>query len=54
MNKIDTPLIITAKELMKLEFPPPKWLIDDLLPEGVTVLSGAPKSESLGFHCKLL
>ena len=43
MDKIDTSLIFSAEELMKLEFSPPKWLIDDLLPEGVTVLSGAPK-----------
>ena len=43
MDKIETPLIFTAAELMKLKFPEPKWLIDDLLPEGVTVLSGAPK-----------
>ena len=43
MDKIETPLIFTAAELMTLKFPEPKWLIDDLLPEGVTVLSGAPK-----------
>ena len=43
MNKIEPPAIITAEELLKKEFPPAKWLIDDLLPEGVTVLSGAPK-----------
>lgn len=35
--------IYTAAELMKLEFPPPQWLIEGLLPEGLTVLSGAPK-----------
>ena len=35
--------ILTAAELMKLEFQPPQWLVKDLLPEGLTVLSGAPK-----------
>jgi len=35
--------IYTAAELMKLELPPPQWLIEGLLPEGLTVLSGAPK-----------
>ncbi|MDB2528892.1 AAA family ATPase [Alphaproteobacteria bacterium] len=35
--------ILTAAELMKLEFPPPQWLVEGLLPEGLTVLSGAPK-----------
>ena len=35
--------IYTAAELMRLEFPPPQWLIEGLLPEGLTVLSGAPK-----------
>ena len=35
--------IYTAADLMKLEFPPPQWLIEGLLPEGLTVLSGAPR-----------
>ena len=39
---ISTP-IYTAAELMKLEFPPTQWLIEGLLPEGLTVLSGAPR-----------
>lgn len=39
---ISTP-IYTAAELMKLEFPPTQWLVEGLLPEGLTVLSGAPK-----------
>lgn len=37
------PPILTATELMKLEFSPPQWLVEGLLPEGLTVLSGAPK-----------
>ena len=40
---METPSIFTAAELMRIKFPTPKWLIDDFLPEGVTVLSGAPK-----------
>ena len=43
MEQIVTPSILTATELMELDFPPPEWLIESLLPEGLTVLSGAPK-----------
>lgn len=43
MEQIVKPSILTAKELMELDFPPPEWLIEGLLPEGLTVLSGAPK-----------
>ena len=43
MEQIVKPCILTAKELMELDFPPPEWLIEGLLPEGLTVLSGAPK-----------
>ena len=43
MELLKTLPILTAAELMKLKFPPPQWLIDGLLPEGLTVLSGAPK-----------
>jgi len=35
--------VITAPDLLEKEFPPPEWLIEGLLPEGLTVLSGAPK-----------
>jgi len=43
MEQIVKPSILTATELMEKEFPPPEWLIEGLLPEGLTVLSGAPK-----------
>lgn len=33
----------TAQHLMKQNFEPPRWAIDDLLPEGLTILAGAPK-----------
>src|SRR5690606_9258812 len=35
--------VITAQELMTRQFPPPRWAIPDLLPEGLTVLAGKPK-----------
>ena len=43
MEHIEPTGICTATELMEMSFPPAEWLIDELLPEGLTVLSGAPK-----------
>jgi len=38
------PLVgFTLKELMAEEFPPIKYLIQDILPEGLTILAGKPK-----------
>ncbi len=37
------PQIITWEELDQMEIPPVRWIIRDLLPEGLTVLAGAPK-----------
>lgn len=34
----------TAAELMTMEFPPPKWAVPGLIPEGATLLVGAPKT----------
>lgn len=33
----------TAAELMAVEFPPPKWAVDELIPEGLTIFAGRPK-----------
>lgn len=35
---------ISATELMNREFPAPRWAIPNLLPEGLTILAGRPKS----------
>ena len=43
MEQIIEQSVITAADLLEKEFPPPEWLIEGLLPEGLTVLSGAPK-----------
>jgi hypothetical protein len=40
----DGPKFVTAEELEATVFPPPKWAIDGLLPEGLTVLAGDPKA----------
>lgn len=39
------PLIvgITASELMRKDFPEPRWAIQGILPEGLTILAGKPK-----------
>ena len=34
---------LSAKTLEQKEFPEMKWVVDDLLPEGLTILAGAPK-----------
>ena len=34
---------ISLKALEQKEFPPLQWVVDDLIPEGLTVLAGAPK-----------
>lgn len=33
----------TADQLMALEFPPPKWAVPGIIPEGVCLLAGPPK-----------
>jgi hypothetical protein len=33
----------TADQLMALEFPPPKWAVPGVIPEGVCLLAGPPK-----------
>src|SRR5215210_3125333 len=34
---------ITAAELMEMEFPPATMVVEDVLPEGVSLLAGKPK-----------
>lgn len=38
------PETITAEELMQREYRPPKWAVPDLVPEGLTILAGKPKT----------
>ncbi len=37
------PMSITGCELYKKEFTPLKWVVQNLIPEGLTILAGAPK-----------
>lgn len=37
------PLVRPLSELMRKDFPPIKWIIPDILPEGACILAGAPK-----------
>lgn len=34
---------ITAKELMETEYPPPSWIVPDLIPQGLIIMAGKPK-----------
>ena len=36
-------LSITSKEILNAEFPEPKWVVNGLIPEGLTILAGKPK-----------
>ncbi|HEY7427433.1 MAG TPA: AAA family ATPase [Gemmataceae bacterium] len=40
-----SPLVetFTAADLMRMEIPPPRWAIDNIIPEGLTCLAGKPK-----------
>jgi hypothetical protein len=37
------PEIFTAARLMGLRLPPPRWAVEGIIPEGLTVLAGKPK-----------
>ncbi len=37
------PTSFTARELMSMHLPPPRWLVEGVIPEGVTLLAGKPK-----------
>src|SRR5207253_2368842 len=34
----------TAAELMRMKLPPPRWAVPELIPEGLTILAGRPKT----------
>lgn len=35
--------LFTSNDLQKREYPPAKWIVEGLLPEGLTILAGKPK-----------
>ena len=35
---------ISALELERKDIPPIRWIVDGLLPQGLTILAGAPKA----------
>jgi hypothetical protein len=42
-KEVKRPRIINAKALDKIQFPPIRWAVPGLIPEGVTLLAGRPK-----------
>ncbi len=42
-NSMEAPATISAADLMAKVFPEPKWAVQGLVPEGATLLVGAPK-----------
>jgi len=43
LNQIKGIKPITAKELMETEYPPPSWIVPDLIPQGLIIMAGKPK-----------
>jgi hypothetical protein len=43
MTAAEKPKIISAADLMALNLPPQRWVVRDVLPEGLTLLAGKPK-----------
>lgn len=41
--RLGLPEITTSAALLEKEFPEPKWIIPDIIPEGLTIIAGAPK-----------
>jgi len=37
------PAMMSARDLQAIEFPPVKWIVPDLIPEGLTLFAGKPK-----------
>jgi len=35
--------VVSATELMAIEFPKPRWIVPEIIPEGTTILAGKPK-----------
>jgi hypothetical protein len=44
MTAIVKPKILSAPELMALDLPDPRWAVVDVIPEGMSILAGRPKS----------
>ncbi|MEL6642745.1 MAG: AAA family ATPase [Pseudomonadota bacterium] len=42
-GECNLPSLTTARALQRKSFPPVSWLVQDLLPEGLTLLAGKPK-----------
>ena len=39
----EMPVVVNAKDLMAMTFPEPVWLVESLIPAGMTILAGPPK-----------
>ena len=42
-DEVEVPSVFGARWLLREEFPPIRWVVPDILPEGVTILAGKPK-----------
>lgn len=40
---MDLSAFITAAELQQMNFPPVRWVVPEIIPEGLTLLAGKPK-----------
>lgn len=53
LRKIEFPKIWTSRELMETDFPEPNWIVPGLIPEGLTLIAGAPKMGKSWFALQL-
>lgn len=47
------PVIVNGKDLMAMAFPEPAWLVENLIPAGMTILAGPPKKGKSWFALEL-
>ena len=36
--------LVTLPQLLNMDFPPPSWLVPNMIPQGLTLLAGRPKA----------
>ncbi|GAH44796.1 unnamed protein product, partial [marine sediment metagenome] len=41
--RLGLPKITTSAALLEKEFPEPKWIVPDIIPEGLSIIAGSPK-----------
>lgn len=53
IDRLPLPAVLSAPEIMAATFPPPAWVVPGLIPEGLSILAGAPKQGKTFFAFQL-